>query len=296
MPPRIVVAVVVAGWLATMGWLAAEKWLPWLRAGEEPAFVVELADEVAPQQASWTLFRKGKKIGNAETRMAPRPGGTFELSTRLRDLELSAGSVDVRMPLVLATRTVNRDGELLALNAKATMLVRVFGAEVRIETTVQGTVHGDEFQGTCELDTGSGKETHKLEPVRLMSKRAFSPFEPLQKHPALKPGQTWRVSSVDPVGQALDAALRLAAAQLLAEAFPGKAPFSLPTRRPPKELLAQVLADTEEVSHRGKVYTCRVIVYRSDEMTARTWVDVEDGKVVRQEAVGLGDAVVLQRD
>ncbi|HJZ90878.1 MAG TPA: hypothetical protein VKE40_08395, partial [Gemmataceae bacterium] len=64
----------------------------------------------------------------------------------------------------------------------------------------------------------------------------------------------------------------------------------------PRELLAEVQVETEPVTHRGKTHTCRVIVYRAEKVTARTWVDVQDGKVVRQEATMLGETMALQRE
>ncbi|HJZ94686.1 MAG TPA: hypothetical protein VKE40_27720, partial [Gemmataceae bacterium] len=201
MPPRLIVATIVAGWLATAGWFASEKWLPWLRTSDEPAFVVELADEVATQQASWLLYRKEKRIGAAETRMAPRKDGTFDLTTRLRDLEVSYGVADVKMPVFSTTRTVTRSGDLLRLDARAVMIVRarLLGVDLKTDATVRGEVIGNEFRGECEYDYGSGKTKHPLDPIRLVSKNAFSPLQPFQKFPPLRPGQTWRVSNLDPV-------------------------------------------------------------------------------------------------
>src|SRR4051794_29495392 len=111
MPPRLVVAAVVAGWLATLGWLAHDTWLPWLRPADEPAFVVDMADEVAPEHFAWSVYRKDKRIGSAETRFAPRKDGLFELTTRLRDLEVDFGPLArVKIPVFATTRHVNRQG------------------------------------------------------------------------------------------------------------------------------------------------------------------------------------------
>jgi hypothetical protein len=290
MPPRLIVATIVAGWLATAGWFASEKWLPWLRTSDEPAFVVELADEVAPQQASWLLYRNHKRIGAAETRMAPRKDGTFELSTRLRDLELSYGVADVKMPVFNTTRTVTRNGDLLRLDARAVMIVRTrpLGVDLKTDATIRGEVTGDELRGECEYDYGSGKMKHSLGSIRLVSKNAFSPLQPFQKFPPLRPGQTWRVSNLDPVSDALDGALK----QVIYKQFG----LRLAVPEQPRELLAEVQTETEAVTHRGKTHTCRVIVYRAEKVTARTWVDVEDGKVVRQEATLMGETMALQRE
>ncbi len=297
MPPRWLLAAVVAGWLATIGWLAHDKWLPWLRPADEPAFVVEMADEVAPEHFSWTIYRKDKRIGSAETRFAPRNDGTFEMTTRLRDLELDYGTfARVKMPVFATTRQVTREGELITLDAKAAMQVRSFGAEIKIDATVKGHVEGNQFVGECEYDYGGGKATNPLEPIRLVSKNAFSPLQPGQKYPPLRPGQTWRATNIDPVSDALEGAMRQVISRMLADAFQGKNPIGLPSSKRPTELLARVQADTETVTSREKTYTCRVIVFEGGDVTARVWVDVSDGRVVRQEAGGYGEVLVLQRD
>jgi len=297
MPPRLVVAAVVAGWLVAMGWLAHDKWLPWLRPADEPAFVVDMADEVAPEHFTWAIYRKDRRIGSAETRFAPRKDGTFEMTTRLRDLELDYGSIArVKMPVFATTRHVTRAGELIDLDAKATMDVRSFGTEVKIDATIRGRVEGDRFVGECEYDYGGGKASYSLEPIRLVSKNAFSPLQPGQKYPPLRPGQTWRATNIDPVSDALEGAMRQIVARLLADAFQGKNPIALPAPDRPKELLARVQGDTETVTGRDKAYTCRVIVFDGGRVRARVWVDVSDGRVVRQEANGYGDTLVLQRD
>src|SRR5262245_26723422 len=141
--------------------------------------------------------------------MAPRKDGTFELSTRLRDLEFSYGVAEVKLPVFLTTRTVTRSGDLLRLDARAVMIVRarLLGVDLRTDTVVRGEVAGAQFRGECEYDYGSGQMTHPLDPFRLVGKNAFSPLQPFQKFPPLRPGQSWRVSNLDPVTLALDGAM-----------------------------------------------------------------------------------------
>ena len=297
MPPRLVVVVIVLGWLASFAWLAQEKWLPWLRPSEQPVFVVDLADEIAPQYASWTILRKEKKIGSAETRMIPRKDGTFEMRSTLRELELSSGFVSTKMPTFTTTRLVTREGEMLSLQANAQLNMKGFGSQFKIDAHLQGEVKGDEFIGECTFDGVK----YPLEPIKLASKNAFSPFQPLQKYPPLRPGQSWRVANIDPVSETLSAAIKQMIAKMLADnsANPKKkeAAFGLPTTAsPPKEMLAQVLDETEVIEYRGKSYTCWVIAYKADDVKARTWVDITDGKVIRQEATGMGDKLILQRE
>lgn len=148
----------------------------------------------------------------------------------------------------------------------------------------------------CEYEYAGAKATYPLEPIRLVSRNAFSPLQPVQKYPPLRPGQTWRASNIDPVGDALEGAMRQVVSKMLAAEFGGKAPVSLPAARRPTELLARVQADTEEVSTRTSRHVCRVIVFEGGDVTARTWVDVADGRAVRQEAKAAGETFVLERD
>jgi hypothetical protein len=297
MPPRLVVAVVVVGWLATMGWLAHERWLPWLLPADEPAFVVEVADEVAPEHFSWGVYRKGKKIGSADTRFAARKDGMFDLSTHFRDLEVDYGSmIKFKIPSFTSTRRVTRQGDLVSLEAKGILQTSGTIGDIKIDSVINGRVEGDRFVGTCELDYGSGRTTFELEPIKLVSRNAFSPLQPGQKYPPLKPGQTWRASNIDPVSDATEGAMRQVLARMLAELVQGKAPIGLPRIERPTELLAVVQSDTEEITHAGKTYTCRVIVFEATGTKARVWVDVADGRVVRQEVTGRGETLVLQRE
>ena len=85
-------------------------------------------------------------------------------------------------------------------------------------------------------------------------------------------------------------------AKLWADALPGKPPSGLGTSRRPTELLARVEAETEQVAAPGKSYTCRVIALEGGDVKARVWVDTADGRIIRQEASGFGDVIVLQRE
>jgi hypothetical protein len=161
-----------------------------------------------------------------------------------------------------------------------------------LDAALTGQVAGAEFRATCEFDSGGVKTVRPLESVPVAVANTFSPFEPLQKYPPLRPGHAWRASVIDPVGELLSAAGPVVAGltgDRLADPRPG--------RRPPAEVVARVQDRTEElVTPRGQPRTCRVIVFAADEVIARTWVDVADGKVWRQEANGLGETVAFVRD
>jgi hypothetical protein len=285
MPPRLVVVAIFVAWLSAIGWLAVERWkVP----AERPPFAIDMSDEVAPQHASWIIFQNGKQVGHAETRIAPRRDGQFELSTRLRDLNLSRDNIELKVPLVAVTRIVSHDGDLRSVDAKLLMNVQGPELEGHVDATIHGRTAGADFIGECELDAGAGKIVEPLDPVPLGAATTFAPLEPLHKYPPLRVGQSWRLSNVDIVADGLALAYRQAATK--------KTGVDLGGPPPPKEVRARVTAGTEEIGHRERRYTCRIIVFEADRIIAKVWIDVTDGKVIRQEATALGQVLVLQRD
>lgn len=293
MPPRWVVAAVIAGWLAALGWLAHDAWLPWLRPADEPAFVVEVADEVAPEHFSWAIYRNGKRIGSAETRLAPRKDGRFELTTRLRDLELGYGKVArFRFPVFAITRQVTVDGELVSLEGKGVVQATVQGREVKLDASSRRRVEGGESVGDGEFEHAGTRITSALDPVKLVSRNVLVPLQPGQKYPPLRPGQSWRATHIDPLAEAMEGAGQVAVSQFV----PGALPGGLSMARRPAAVLADVQADTEEVAVRDQWHTCRVIRFEGDRIKVRAWVDVADGRIVRQEADYDGETIVLQRE
>ena len=61
-------------------------------------------------------------------------------------------------------------------------------------------------------------------------------------------------------------------------------------------LYAEVASEPLGLLYKGDLVPCWVIEYRADQPVARTWVRVSDGKVLRQEAFGMGENLALQRD
>ena len=65
-------------------------------------------------------------------------------------------------------------------------------------------------------------------------------------------------------------------------------------------LNAEVLQEPQELNLNDRTYTCYVIEYRdADDITqtikARTWIQVSDARVIRQEAILMTDRLRLDR-
>jgi len=301
MPPRLVVLLIVAGWAATMSWLLYREWWQWHAAEGAPPFLIDLVDEAAPQAAAWHILRDDKEIATARTSMEPQKDDSFALTTEINKLDLD---FDTPLPLGPFSKIklslgklrnvlrVNRDGELLRLYTDVEIdLGRLLQARFEI--------HGVPRDGRLELravtELPTGKAEHQLPSVEFPSRNVLNPLLPLNRIKGLTPGRRWRITAVDPIADALAASIRQMSAQLAQEA---KGAGSLLEHLPvggPRELLAEVLPQTQPLTWQGQVHDCWVIEYRSKEVAARTWVRASDGLVMRQETIGMGERLTLQR-
>src|SRR5262249_8100653 len=161
-------------------------------------------------------------------------------------------------------RILSHEGDLRSVEAKALMNVRRPGLDAHIDATVHGKAVGAEFQANCELDGSDGKSVVPLDPVPLGAATTFSSFEPLHKYPPLRVGQTWRLSNVDTVTEALSVAFQ--------QAVTKKTGIVLQHMARPKEVLARVTIETQDIVHRERRYTCRIVVFEADRQIARIWV------------------------
>ena len=102
----------------------------------------------------------------------------------------------------------------------------------------------------------------------------------------MKPGRWWLVHENDPLGEAVGALVR--------EKF-GEYGFKLPEKKQ-EPLIGAVLSEQQTLDWHGQSVACWVIEYRRDEVVARTWVRVSDGKVLKQEAFQKGERLTIERD
>lgn len=297
MPPRVVAGIIVAFWLATTGYLVYREWWPWLNADTAPPFTVDLADEAAPQYAQWSIWRGGEQIGSATTRMTLQKDDTFELYSTVDNLK-----IEVALPLppvkvffnvakLTTTQMVTREGRLKSVQSNMHTWVDVLGRRLDLKAEVSGVVRDGHLHARSAIDFG-GRFEYTLDPIPLESGSMLNPLQPVARV-KVRPGQRWRITNVDPLAEALNASLR----QVVAKHLGGGAGATLKVgTSAPKTLLAQVLSETKELDHKGAKVACHVIEYRSDDVTGTTWVQADNGKVLRQEVSGPGEKMVLVRE
>lgn len=277
MPTRPVVALIVAFWLATLALVGVRDVWPRLAASGPPPIAVDLSDEATQYvPVKWKVLRGDKQIGTLTTLLAYQDSDdTFEFTSKYKDVRIEVARVELVIPEMTTRTRVTRSGSLREQSMSGALCLADFRAEVSVEgRNVNGT-----FIGRCKLDSPLFKIDEELAPLPVKDGHALNPLQPVNRIVGIRAGQQWTVQEIDPLGEAL--------AVLLKGKFKGA--ISEAKREP---LLAEI-GDAPE-PHRGAM--CWVIAYRSGEARAKTWVRVNDGKVLRQEAVLMEDRIALERD
>ncbi len=280
MPARPLVYAILGFWLAANGWLFYRELWPRLRAGEPPAFSIDLAGEVAAETISWDVLHNHKRIGVALTKVVfDEPSRTYDLVcdyTYDKGLPVMA-LLDIRK--MTSTMRVTRQGELKSAHVD----VRLRGFTGPAEMVLDLDIKDGLLTPRLELRAGAGLLEHKLklDPVEVSAGGSIlNPMHPLNKVRGLREGMHWRLPDVDP--------LKTAAAAM-SQQVTGQT-FGFPA------LFAEVRATT--LNWHDKSVECWVIEYREagKKPSARTWVRRADDVVLQQEAVHQGNQLVLQRD
>ena len=301
MPSRLGLLAILLGWCAVTGHVVYHDVWPRYFADAPPGLQIDLADE-ATQQAptKWTITRGGKKIGTLTTRMEYLAADdTFRFVNSYGKLALDAGFGDsglrVEAPRLVTTIRVTRDGELREQSMSGELRVLLGPVEVgHAAAEVEGRVVKGMLFGRCTVryPITALKPTidRELDPVPVPAGQVLNPMMPLNRLRDITPGRRWVIREVDPLRDAL--------AVLFTELTKGqKLPIALPTSASGAELLAEVQSGTEDYPLRvGLPVPCRVIAYRAEQVTARTWVSVADGRVMRQEATYAGETLRFDRD
>lgn len=297
MPPRYVVATIIAFWIASIGYFIYREYLPWWRTDAPPPFLVELADEAAPLIGHWSVHRGDQKIGSASTKMTCLKDNTVELASEIENLEINmqalAFSVQIRITKLRMIQWVTREGQLLRARSRLQLALIALGQKFEMKATIEGVVKDGKLHAKSILQSPLGRHEQELDPIPMQLGTVLNPMQPIAKL-RVHPGQHWKMANVDPLGEAMNIAFQHLLQQITkANGVGAKLRVSTPS-----EILAEVDRETQEWKHEEKSVMCYVIRYRSDDekFTGSTWVSVDDGKVMRQEVTGFGEKLVLERE
>ena len=296
MPSRPATLAIVAFWLASVGWVGYRDVWPRLAASGPPPIAVDLGDEASQLvPVRWTVLRGDQRVGRLTTRMTYQDADdTFRLTHEYKNLTFDVGRVRAVFPEVTLTTRVTRAGALREQAMAGKMLVQLqTGAEfltlAEAKATVEGEVRGGVFRGRCDIDSPVLKTKRDLDPVPVPDGQALSPLQPVGRLSNVRGGQRWVVHEINPLRDAMGALLK---------GFVGQQGFGLPDEK--REAFVATVGDRPEPLAWGRdraEVMCWVIDYRGGgDSRVRTWVRVDDGRVLRQEASREDERIALERD
>jgi hypothetical protein len=302
MPPRIVIAGIVAFWLATTGYTFYRDLWPRLFASGPPPVSIELADEARQNvPARWAILRNGERVGKLTTQMKYLDAeDAFVFTYRYTDLVFEQDGFAVIFSEVVSEVYLTRAGDLKEESITANIEVaregkvpRKPGQEKRPPSELSGTlmvrgvVNNGVMTGRAELTFSVLNLSGDLEPTPVPAGLPLNPLQPVNRLANVRGGLTWVVHESNPL---MTAGVGLLRSKL--------GDFGIrPKEQQPKEsLVAQVKSSPQDLLWQNEVVACWVIEYRRTEVVARTWVRVSDGKVLRQEAFEKGETLTFERE
>ena len=277
MPPRLITAAIIVGWLATTSVLVYREVAPRFQAGEPPPFTIPLTAEVSGESVDWHVLQKGEKIGEGRTKISLQPGRTFELSARFAIKKLKIFD-DVKIG---GAYVVTEDGRLLSGSANVKLTYRLEAQLVPIEIDFRGEVRDHMFHPKLAVSVGGLDVTpYSPDPMPVSeSGSVINPMHLVHKISGLRAGQSWVIPLMDP--------LRAVPSELLGS-LPGK-----------PAVVNQVLATvtTDDLPWHGENVACFKIEYAkpNERPSAATWVRRLDDAVLQQWAAYEGIEYTLRR-
>jgi hypothetical protein len=291
MPPRGVIVGILAFWTFMTGWLFMRELWPRIQPGQPPPFGIDLADEAQNSiPIRWSIFRDDEEnpCGYIRTWVNFRDQDeTFEL---VGEFKLWKTSVTTGQPdfVVRSKYRVTREGELRDFESAIELNLKVNtpnGEEISFRVELL-QVTGEVRDHFCYPHIKVSDEVKKWVPLLSFLERDLDPvpmpkrasllntLAPVNKLAKVRKGQHWRIPMVDPLSMFWNRSPRM------------------------KYLDAEVLDDTVRLQWGTKKepVSCLIIEYQGDDITGQTWIQEEDGLVIRQEITQHGTKLELRRD
>jgi hypothetical protein len=261
MPNRWISSGIVLFWLIMMGWLVGRE--TWQRYGARPKLQETLAASAAAGPVHWTILQEEKPLGQATTEIKFSPQiGQYELIQNLhlrRILGLTMGLAP-ELSLRVDSRTiVNLFGDLQSF------FVQVRVPEVQLQCTVKGTpVEGSRLVMAVTILLNNAKWKEEEYQLAYDGKDLLlNSLCPLDRMPAVQPGQQWETPLVDP----------------LSSAFTLHPMAGTIDRSPVK---VKVLSEPQGLVWGGDYVSCWVVDSKRGDLHVQIWVRQSDGLVLKQ--------------
>jgi hypothetical protein len=316
MPSRLSLVLILGFWLSVTGYVIHRDVWPRLYGDAPPAIRIDLSDEATQTvPARWIIYRGDQQIGILNTRMEyVAEDNTFRFVSTYKNLQFDVNALQFlirfEIPDLVTTMTVSRNGELRGQTMAGELIGRLLAGpvevhKVRATASAAGIVRDGQLVGQLSVQSPLGDLDQPLEPVPVPGGQVLNPLQPVNRLRDVRPGQRWVVHEVNPL---FDAMADFGQSLLKERVGTQLAGFNL--RSGSRPLVARVLDQPEllppstqkigmtrlAVQSQEPPAECWVIEYRGDHGTAKTWVRVSDGKVMRQEASGQGETLRLERE
>jgi hypothetical protein len=302
MPSRWLCLLILACWAAVTGWLYVRELEPYFRTNDPPPYVIELTAETQSVHpaVSWKIFQNDEEEESyhAQTWMDhSEEDDSFTLHAEMKPnplLKDPSAKALLLVQLMKSEYRVSRDGKLLLLHVESDLSRRPFGMadlgfKPRIELT--GIVAQGQINAHLRLPQLSGLSSEADSsfsfPVS-QNGTIFLPLHPVHKIHNVRPGRTWTVPEINPLGDAARAWIK----KKIGFDLPGKDSMLNARVRNQPEAFPYDIGD-------NKNHECWVIDYRggdADKILAKTWVEVDTDFVLCQEAASESGNVRMVRD
>jgi len=301
MPPRWLSIPILVFWLGTTGWLLYQDVWPLFLSSQAPPYTIDLEDEVQTNQVHihWTVSYNDRPYLRAETWVRPEPkDDTFALVARItprteaaKEAEVGAdpfGGV-IQIGEVTSEYRVTRNGDLRAVSFVFEGAAHLRDFVIPGKGSLIGTVHDGALYAVLHAESKllPGKPIDAdLDPIPMSRHGSvLSPLHPVNRIEGLRPGQTWRLPLVDPLKTAFGALLQ----KYLGALAPGASDREI-------IVTARVLPQKQILTWNKQPVECLVIEYTADDVSAKTWVEADAGRVLCQESERGGEHLVLLRE
>jgi hypothetical protein len=302
MPSRWHCLTIILFWAAANGWWYVRELEPNFRNNDPPPYVIELTAETQTihPRVNWKVFQNDGVEPSylAHTWMDhSEEDDSFSLHALVRPAPLQSEQTKVALLIqeLESTYRVSRDGKLLEIHVDGALSRRPVPGLPDLGFTPRFDMRGRVVQGgmlarlTLPDLKGFVREADSTFQFPVSQNGTiFLPLHPVHKIHGVRPGQSWRVPEIDPLGNA-------------ARAWLQKFSVNLPSKGE-RFLDARVLERPEPFPYDmgdGAEHECWVIDYRDAEderTTATTRVEVGTDLVLSQEAASEAGTLRLVRD
>ncbi len=259
-----IVIAVFSFWIASTTWLVIREIVPLYRAGEPPAFTIDITAEAGGSRSSWTIKFNGQNVGSGFSGVKPRPDRTFDLFSEWHFVNFRPLNIG-EIKKIKGWYRVDKDGNLKELQAE---LGVVLGRDEWLGEA-KGVVKDDLLMMSRQVSVGGVPVD--LSRLSTQAHRGACPWQYSQQHALTRPDP--RTASRTNLGSAAARPAQSRPAQQDDLALLDRPGPSRPTRlaRPERPLLSNRLCRAGKNPDRTPGYGWKTTWSFSKRRATRRW-------------------------